>query len=354
MTKGFSTNIEKVLLDNLETSVASIKICVAWFTNKKIIEKLISLKRRRNISIEILIDDNAVNEEYFHKSFKSDLEKSGIEIKQLVSPKFNHNKFSIIDSRILIMGSYNYTFKANKNLESILISDDLKVACFFDRLFRFLTDKSYIDDNVRLLMSHPSFANKIISTYYPFSRKLLSQIENKVHIGYCLTHPNGFYDEISYEAGLIFNSKWIYHKGLKKYNNKKNKDLLYYDDFSNELSQEFSLPIEKSLISSYKIDKINDFNFQTVYESANYNLDKIDFDELVNSAQSIEDAVLEYYQSKFNNITSTNDLTDLINNNVDIIKEDYLWIENFAPFLNDDLVLKIYSKIEDTKAIQRL
>lgn len=344
MTQAYRINIEKVLLDNFETSTTSIKICVAWFTNKKIIEKLVSLKKRRNILIEILVDENPVNEKYFYKPFKIELEKNGIEIKKLAHTKFNHNKFSIIDSQALIIGSYNYTVKANKNLESIVVTDDLSVVNFYDRVFRFLTDKNYIDENIRLLIKYPDFANKIISTYYPFTRKLLSQIQDKIHIGYCLTHFNGLHDEISYDAGLIFNSKWMYHKVLKKHNHKMNFDNPTFE-YSYKFSQEFPLPIDKSLISSFKIDTINDFNFQVAYESASFNIDRIDFDELVNTQQLNEDALLEYYRSTFNKILTVNEITNIINNKVDIVKEDYLWIVNFAPFITNDLVLKIYSNI---------
>lgn len=54
---------------------------------------------------------------------------------------------------------------------------------------------------------------------------------------------------------------------------------------------------------------------------------------------------MEYYKAKFKNILSIQELTAIVSNDVDLIKEDYVWIQNFAPFLTDDLVLQIFSKI---------
>lgn len=244
---GYRSDIEKVLLDNFEDSEISIKISVAWFTNKRIIEKLISLKKRKDILIEILVDDNKVNAQYFYKPFKSELEKAGIQIKSLTQKKFNHNKFSIIDGRILILGSYNYTINANRNLESIVVSDDFTAVRFFDRTFQFFTDQNYVDENITFLMENPEFANKIISSYYPFSKSIISKIESKVHIGFCFTHFNGLYNEVSYEAGLIFNHRWKFHKDLKKFQNKKQKGEFSLEDISSEFSQEFDLPIYKDV-----------------------------------------------------------------------------------------------------------
>ena len=38
-------------------------------------------------------------------------------------------------------------------------------------------------------------------------------------------------------------------------------------------------------------------------------------------------------------------LKTILNKEIDIIKEDYIWINNFEPFLNDKIVLAIYKKL---------
>ncbi|MDP2455290.1 MULTISPECIES: phospholipase D-like domain-containing protein [unclassified Kaistella] len=338
----YFTNIEQVIIDSFDDALISIKISVAWFTNRNLINKLISLRREREIAIQILVDDNEINNKYFLNLFQTELKKNDIKIKKLNFRKFNHNKFSIIDNKTVITGSYNYTNRANRNLENIVVVHDLKTADYYDRIFQFFTDLNYVDQNINLLFNHYSFANKLISAYYPFTRKLMRSIEDKIHLGYCFTHFNGYHNEISYEAGLIFNSKWKYHKGLKLYQAKRKNNSMSISDINSDLLQEFPLPVSKSLITSFKINEINDFNYQSTYEIADYKLDNIDFDDLAESFVANEKALLEFYKSKFKNIFTVAELNELIKDEIDLIKEDYVWIINFAPFLNDGLVQRIY------------
>ncbi|UTG62126.1 DUF1669 domain-containing protein [Elizabethkingia anophelis] len=341
--QAYFTNIEQVILDTFDEAFTSIKISVAWFTNKNLISKLISLKKDRKITIQILVDDNDVNKKYFYNLFESQLHENDIEIKKLNLQKFNHNKFSIIDNKTVITGSYNYTEKANKNLENIVVAENPKIADYYDRIFQFLTEADYIDKNLQLLFDNYSFANKLISTFYPFSRKMMTSLEDKIYLGYCFTHFNGYYNEISYDAGLIFNPNWKHHKGLRKFEEKRKKNNVSIHDIHSDYLQEFPLPITKELITSYKIDEINDFNFKTTYETTNYKLKDIDFYDLADSFKSNETALLRFYKSKFKNIFTIDELNELIKKEIDLIKEDYIWIINFAPFLSERMVNKIYN-----------
>lgn len=338
----YFTNIEQVIMDNFDEASEFIKISVAWFTNKNLINKLISLKKEKKITVQILVDDNEINKKYFYDIFETDLQKHDIEIKKLKFKKFNHNKFCIIDNKIAITGFYNYTENANKNLENLVVVINPKIAEYYTRIFHFFTDLDYIDQNIDILFNNFYFANKLISTFYPFTRKLMSSLEDKLYLGYCFTHFNGLHDEMSYDAGLIFNPKWKYHKGLKQSDIKRKNNDMSIDDIHSDLLQEFPLPISKSLITDFKIDKISDLNFQAVYEIANYKLDNIDFEHFADTFKSNENAILQYYKSKFKNIFTVKELAEFIESDIDLIKEDYIWIINFSPFLNNDLIQKIY------------
>ncbi|MGO4709449.1 phospholipase D-like domain-containing protein [Chryseobacterium sp. 2TAF14] len=179
----YFTNIEQVIMDNFEEASESIKISVAWFTNKNLINKLISLKQEKKITVQILVDDNEINKKYFHDIFETDLQKNDIEIKKLKLKKFNHNKFCTIDKKIAITGSYNYTENANKNLENLVVVINSKIAEYYTRIFHFFTDLDYIDQNIDILFNNFYFANKLISTFYPFTRKLMSSLEDKLYLG---------------------------------------------------------------------------------------------------------------------------------------------------------------------------
>lgn len=340
--QAYLTNIEKVITDNILKAKKSIFISVAWFTNKKIIEELIKIKQlNSSMTIEILVDDNEINKKYFFEVYNSQFFNNGIIIKKLKIRKFNHNKVAIIDKKTIITGSYNYTNNANNNLENIIVDESKEIASFYLRTFLFLTSEEYIDENVKLLINNFDFANKIISTYYPFSKNLLNKIEAKTTLGFCFTHPNGLYDEISYEPGLIFNPKIKYHKKLNKFLERKKNNELSFEDFSSEYDLEFELPINKELITSFKLNEINNFNYQIEREGVK-SIDEIDFDSLIELADKNELALKSYYTNKFDKTFSIQRLKDIINSKFDLIIEDYLWINNFAPFLNDKLVEKIY------------
>lgn len=336
----FTQNIEQVILEHFDKARKSITIVVAWFTNKRIISKLIDIKKFRNLDIQILVDNNEVNQKYFFELHLANLEESGIEVKRQHISKFNHNKFSVIDNETVITGSYNYTSKANQNFENIVIEKDHRIADFYTRIFKFFTDKNYIDPNISLLSDNFDFANKLISMYYPFSQKLFLKLKDQINLDYCFTHENGLYNEISYKPGLIFNPKFKLHNELNNRINQKKS--ARYLDFDYNLDQEFDLPITKGLILNYQLSEINNFNYQTLQEIANFDSEKIDYESFANDVESNEIALTKYYTRKFQTIYTSQELREILQKNIDIVIEDYIWINNFAPFLNETTIENMY------------
>lgn len=339
----YTKNIEQVILDNFEKSKKSIVIVVAWFTNKKIVERLIQLKRRNeSLSIKILVDENEINQQYFFNLYFERLTEVGIEIKRQKIAKFNHNKFSIIDEEIIMTGSYNYTQRANTNHENIIVDINKRIANYYTRVFRFFSEEKYIDENIELLFGDFHFANELISSYYPFSRKLFSKIKDKITLGLCFTHENGLYNEISYEPGLIFNPKFKLHTQLNNIIKRQNSNEISLDFIESDLTQEFPLPISKDTILSYKISSFNDCIHSSHQDIAIANKNGINYEELSKDFEKTELELTKYYTRRFQNSFSKLELKEILKGNIDIIIEDYIWINNFAPFLNDEIVAEIY------------
>jgi len=340
----FTENIEEVILEHFDNAKNSIVIVVAWFTREKIVSKLVELKKNRNIQIQILVDDNHTNRTYFIKKYTSLFNEVGIEIKGQQNNKFNHNKFAIIDNITFITGSYNYSSRATKNLENIMVANDERIANYYFRLFKFFTEENYIDSNIEILYNDFTFSNHLLSTYYPFSSKLLSKLEDKVVLGYCYTYENGLHNEIAYEPGLIFNPRFKYHKKLMRVLEKQKKDKYSLEFLGSELTPEFELPITKQLIMDFRASEINNFNYQSLRELAFETKFEIDFEQFGNDFQETKNAIKSYYTRKFKEIYSTEELLTIIEKKKDIIIEDYIWTKNFAPFLNDSIVDDIYTK----------
>jgi phosphatidylserine/phosphatidylglycerophosphate/cardiolipin synthase-like enzyme len=92
------------------------------FTSKPIAQALIRAKQR-GVRISAVLDKSNRSQKYSAATF---LKNMGIPV--LIDDKhaIAHNKIMIIDNRVVITGSFNFTMAAeNKNAENLLILDDL-------------------------------------------------------------------------------------------------------------------------------------------------------------------------------------------------------------------------------------
>ena len=118
MIEHYSHKIQNAIQKELFKANSSIKIAVAWFTNDLLFQPLL-LKLDAGVSVELILnkddincsDDNEINFDEFVKA-------GGIlrwnDTKQLM-----HEKFCIIDDKIVIYGSYNWTNKAEYTADTI-------------------------------------------------------------------------------------------------------------------------------------------------------------------------------------------------------------------------------------------
>ena len=123
-----SINKDKALykiIDLTEQAEKSIQVASFTFSNEKIADELIKAQAR-GINVTILIESkqrNVMGSQYQR------LKDFGLNIK-LDGNKYNmHHKFMVIDGKIVVTGSPNFTLSGfNKNDENILIVHDKKIA----------------------------------------------------------------------------------------------------------------------------------------------------------------------------------------------------------------------------------
>ena len=317
--KVYFKGIEKKLIEFISSAESSVRIAMAWFTNRDIKESLIELKKSNpKIIIEIVVDKNYVNDKYFSNT-QADFEEIGIIIKQNLTRKFLHHKFLIIDERIVITGSFNFSKKANSNLENIIVTKSKDLSDYFYRLFKFITAENFQDENIELLFEFPKFAQSIISTYYQFTRKEYNKYKEKIEDGECYTYENGFGDCLYYHPGLVFNEKVKYNK---------------------EITSEFSIPIDKELIKMW-------IESQNMHSILDFYRDKEELHHLINDElEQNSSNVKESFKRKIEKIASYAELKRLIESDVNIIIEDDLWLMNFEPFMNKEIIERIFEKIK--------
>jgi len=328
MLESFSAGIEDKILEKLSNARRHIIIMSAWFTNEKIINTLISRKRRvPNLDIEILVTNDHVNRTYFLKHSAA-MSNAGIKTTLYRKSKLMHNKIILIDNLTHITGSYNLSAKANNNIENIFIVESEKFCKYYKRIFLFLTDKDYVDNNIALLYKYPDFCRELLSTYYPFTKTDLKKYHNKILLGDCFSHDVGDYNKISYTPGLIFNKSI----SLVEFNDSN----FFEEDF---YQCEYSLPVSKELIMNVMESESHNHILSSFREHED--LWHLIGDSLDQATTDIE----EIFKRKVENCFPSEEMEQKIIDKINIVKEDDLWKVQFQPFLTKATAQDLLKKL---------
>lgn len=111
----------RFLLDHAETGV---DLCIFTITDNELAGK-IKACYKRGVKVRIITDDEKTAD---NGSEIAKLARAGIEIKTDHSKYHMHNKFGIIDNKIAITGSFNWTYTATKhNQENLLATSKYEI-----------------------------------------------------------------------------------------------------------------------------------------------------------------------------------------------------------------------------------
>jgi hypothetical protein len=117
--KSYFENIRKIIISEIDKAEKEIIIAMAWFTNFDIFNILLSKLPKVSIRLIVLNDD--INNRNNGLDFQEFIDKGG-EFYYGVQNRPMHNKYCIIDEKVLISGSYNYTYLAESiNYENIIV-----------------------------------------------------------------------------------------------------------------------------------------------------------------------------------------------------------------------------------------
>ncbi len=128
--------IKQRIISEISNAKQCVYLAMAWFTDRDIANAIIATKSR-NVTVDIVLSSNAQNE-----TVKQMFKDANINIHAFETGDergMMHHKFCLIDNKITINGSYNYSYNAsNNNVENIHISDDFtthkQFLVEFDRL----------------------------------------------------------------------------------------------------------------------------------------------------------------------------------------------------------------------------
>lgn len=115
MVTAHFDNIRQNILDELDKASEKIVVAIYWFTNQTLFQKIMT-KVNEGTKVELIIHNDYINNRATGLSFQSFIDNGG---EFYFSDTFNpmHNKFCVIDNKVLINGSYNWTYDAQDGIE---------------------------------------------------------------------------------------------------------------------------------------------------------------------------------------------------------------------------------------------
>lgn len=128
---AYFNDIADKIIKELNKARVSIHVCVAWFTNQSIADKLVE-KHKQGIDVKVIFYND-------HTNSKFGVNIEGIPFKAVRGSRggLMHNKYCIIDNQIVITGSYNWSENAeNKNDENAAVMYDYDRASDYSVEFR--------------------------------------------------------------------------------------------------------------------------------------------------------------------------------------------------------------------------
>jgi len=141
-------NPQKEIIRNINQAQAFINIAMYIFTDKEIALPLINAQKR-GVKVRVYLDKEQVDYKYSQSRF---LVQKGIKTRITTNNYIMHHKFAIIDNRLLLTGSYNWTFSANnRNDENLMVVDDPEIIEIFQNQFINLWTNKYSPERTRQL-----------------------------------------------------------------------------------------------------------------------------------------------------------------------------------------------------------
>lgn len=136
--------MRRCYLSNIENAEHSILAAVAWFTNPDIMDALIK-KSEEGLTIAVIVDAGDENDTR-NKKFIAKYPNLQFPIFYALNIKWNfknymHHKFCIIDNKIVLHGTFNWTIKAQYNDEDITEDKNESTVASFVEQFKDLRKK---------------------------------------------------------------------------------------------------------------------------------------------------------------------------------------------------------------------
>lgn len=280
MIKSYFKNIRIELLEKISNADKSIIVAVYWFTNLELFNALIE-KLQEGVSVHLIIHNDFINNRESGLPFQEFIDNGG---KFYFSDSKNpmHNKFCIIDQKVLINGSYNWTYFAEeKNRENILVieNENEVVNSFYDE-FQRLIKLSTALDKIEPISKFEIGLNDELNQKEYLAQDLLfkaSKEPNKdlVQQAFNLVPDNVAVQKLADKLDLIKKNKLAFNVGLSI----ENDNIKYLAKKDDKVPSTYSTVVRTSYTNQTK--SITNIVYGSHYKaSQNKTLLKMEFDSI--------------------------------------------------------------------------
>ncbi|WP_312329804.1 phospholipase D-like domain-containing protein [Sphingobacterium sp.] len=157
------SEIKNRIILEIKGAKQSVLLAMAWFTDRDIATAMIEAKNR-NVYVDVILSSNEQNETVKDMLVEANIAVHAFETGD--SRGIMHHKFILIDNRLTINGSYNYSYNASKNnIENVSISYD--TALYSKFLAEFERLRHNIDNKLELNRIYNDQSENNISTNEP-------------------------------------------------------------------------------------------------------------------------------------------------------------------------------------------
>ncbi|MFY8037407.1 MAG: phospholipase D-like domain-containing protein [Cyclobacteriaceae bacterium] len=120
------------IIRNIDRATANLRVCVFTISDDRITKSLLTA-HQRGVKIQMITDNDKSLD---LGSDIQQLKRAGIPTRMDATPNHMHHKFMIVDGRVVITGSYNWTRSAARfNQENIVVTRETGVIQLFQEEF---------------------------------------------------------------------------------------------------------------------------------------------------------------------------------------------------------------------------
>jgi len=137
----FSPNggCQEAVITEINKAHESIDIAMYALTSREVAQAIVEAKGR-HVKIKISLDPAQIKDHFSKSRF---LINKGVDVKFHMGPGLLHDKFAVIDDRLVLTGSFNWTTSAEKkNAENLLVISDKELAQKYTKQFKHLWSQS--------------------------------------------------------------------------------------------------------------------------------------------------------------------------------------------------------------------